>query len=64
MDSQSLEGIGKVLIDHLKGWKKYPVAVYKEEEKINKHQIKSIFLGDLAYPKTLSFCLDAPSFIL
>ncbi|CAI8231843.1 MAG: DNA processing protein DprA [Flavobacteriaceae bacterium] len=59
-DFLSLEGIGKVLIDHLKGWRKYADAVYKEEEKINKHQIKPIFLGDPAYPKTLSFCPDAP----
>ena len=64
-DFLSLEGIGKVLIDHLKGWRKYADAVYKEEEKINKHQIKPIFLGDPDYPKTLSFCPDAPlSFIL
>jgi len=32
-DFLSLEGIGKVLIDHIKGWRKYADAVYKEEKK-------------------------------
>ncbi len=59
-DFLNIEGIGIALIRQLKNWKKYAETVYKEEENLAKNQIKTLFLGDADYPKTLAFCPDAP----
>lgn len=59
-DFQTLEDIGTVHIQLIKGWKKYSDRVYKAEENLHKNNIKTLFLGDPAYPKTLTFCPDAP----
>lgn len=48
------------LLERLKPWKKYTNAVAREEEKIHEQQIQTLYLGDPDYPKTLSFCPDAP----
>ncbi len=49
-----------VLLERLKPWKKYTNAVAREEEKIHEQQGQTLYLGDPDYPKTLSFCTDAP----
>jgi predicted Rossmann fold nucleotide-binding protein DprA/Smf involved in DNA uptake len=49
-----------VLLERLKPWKKYTNAVAREEEKIHEQQGQTLYLGDPDYPKTLSFCPDAP----
>jgi DNA processing protein len=59
-DFQSLEGIGTVHLEHLKGWKKHSDHVQKAEENLHKNNIKTLFLGDSDYPNTLAFCPDAP----
>jgi DNA processing protein len=59
-DFLKLEGIGTNLIGHLKNWKNFADTVYQEEENLQKNQIKTLFLGDHDYPKTLAFCPDAP----
>ena len=59
-DFQTLEGIGTAHIQLLKSLKNYSDTVYKAEEKLYKNNIKTLFLGDDDYPKTLAFCPDAP----
>lgn len=54
------EGLGTAHVRLLKSWKNYTKAVDKEEESLQKNQIKTLFLGDPDYPKTLAFCPDAP----
>ena len=55
-----IDGIGTNHIGHFKKWKSLKDQVLKEEENINKNEIKTLFLGSPDYPKTLSFCPDAP----
>ena len=61
-DFHKLEGIGTNLIGHLKNWKNFANTVYQEEENLQKNQIKTLFLGDHDYPKTLAFLLMPPWF--
>ena len=60
IDFQTLEGIGIAHIQYLKSWKKYSETVYRAEVNLQKNTIKTLFLGDPDYPKTLAFCPDAP----
>ena len=44
------------------GLEKYSDRVYQAEENLHKNNIKTLFFGDYAYPKTLTFCSGAPWF--
>lgn len=59
-DFQTLEGIGMAHVGLLKSWRKYSDLVCKAEENLHKNNIKTLFLGDADYPKTLAFCPDSP----
>ncbi len=59
-DFLSIYGIGAFHLLHFKKWETHLKEVEKEIAFIEKHQIQTIFLGDLNYPKTLEYCPDAP----
>tara|TARA_Y100000389_G_scaffold137254_1_gene134841 strand:- start:471 stop:911 length:441 start_codon:yes stop_codon:yes gene_type:complete len=62
VDFQTLEGIGTAHIQLLKSWKNYYDTVYKAEEKLDKNNIKTLFLGDDDYHKRLAFVPMHPWF--
>lgn len=59
-DFLAIDGIGTFHLQHFKKWRSLETVVLREEETILKNNIKTLFLGDPNYPKTLSFCPDAP----
>ena len=59
-DFLAIDRIGTLHLQHFKKWRSLETVVLREEETILKNNIKTLFLGDPNYPKTLSFCPDAP----
>ena len=53
---------GTAHIQLLKSWKNYYYTVYKAEEKLDKNNIKTLFLGDDDYSKILPFVPMHPWF--